>query len=216
MKKYHKINSIYKREKPGDEKVIVGQWSLPEFELLQDITWEFTEKVDGTNIRLNFENDGEWVTGKVGGRTDNADIPKDLKAALDAILADWDFRFKIEAMMALRKIDAITLYGEGYGPGIHGGGKYREDPGFVLFDVRVGDWWLDRSACEDIASNLGLDIVPVLGRGTLHDAVSLCSGGGFESTWGSFTAEGLVVRPSVPLFNRKMERIIAKVKVRDF
>lgn len=39
---------------------------------------------------------------------------------------------------------------------------------------------------------------------------------GFKSTWGDFQAEGIVARPSVELKNRAGERIITKIKCKDF
>jgi len=50
MKEYHKIETLLDRDEKF--KVIQGKWRLPEFEYLQDNQWMFTEKVDGTNIRI--------------------------------------------------------------------------------------------------------------------------------------------------------------------
>jgi hypothetical protein len=50
---------------------------------------------------------------------------------------------------------------------------------------------------------------------TLHDAVRMASAG-FKSTWADFTAEGIVARPAVELQTRSGQRIIAKIKHRDF
>lgn len=66
-------------------------------------------------------------------------------------------------------------------------------PGAILccgtFDVCVGPWWLQRGEVEDVAQKLGLDVVPVTGEGTLHDAVAMAKAG-IRSTWGDFQAEG--------------------------
>jgi hypothetical protein len=53
MTEYPKINAPFHRDmdRPG-HPLIVGRWSEPEFEYLKDCQWEFTEKVDGTNIRI--------------------------------------------------------------------------------------------------------------------------------------------------------------------
>ncbi len=32
-----------------------GEFAQPEFETLKDVQWEWTEKVDGTNIRIMIE-----------------------------------------------------------------------------------------------------------------------------------------------------------------
>lgn len=216
MNEYHKINTIYKRNMGGDKKLIVGEWSTPEFEYLQNNVWEFTEKVDGTNIRIGFERIEDNLFTSFGGRTDNADIPPHLLNALNDIFLDETMQQAVGNAMVMNRIEYITLYGEGYGPKIQGGGKYRDTPGFVLFDVRVGNWWLERTNVDALAKDLGVDAVPIIGYGSLHDAVNLCSNGGFKSTWGDFTAEGIVARPKVSMFNRRGERIIAKIKHVDF
>jgi hypothetical protein len=86
---------------------------------------------------------------------------------------------------------------------------------FVLFDVKVGDWWLQRESVEDVSAKLGLDIVPIIGRGTLADFVEM-GRAGFNSRWGAFAAEGLVGRPGVELKARNGNRIITKIKTKDF
>jgi hypothetical protein len=66
-----------------------------------------------------------------------------------------------------------------------------------MFDVRVGQWWLQRADVHDVAQKLGLDVVPVLGEGTLHDAVAWAKRG-IRSTWGDFEAEGITIDPLDP------------------
>lgn len=46
--------------------------------------------------------------------------------------------------------------------------NHRPDQDFVLFDICVGDWWLQRADVEDVAMRLGLDIVPVIGKAHLR------------------------------------------------
>lgn len=180
---------------------------MPEFEYLANNQWVFTEKVDGTNIRVMF-NDGA-VT--FGGRTADAQIPAKLFERLNE-------RFlPMAAKLAEVFPDgAAVLYGEGYGAKIQkGGGNYRADQDFVLFDCKVGDWWLQRSDVEDVAVKLGVEIVPIIGEGTLHDAVASAKAG-IRSTWGDFEAEGIVARPKTELKTRGGHRLIAKIKCRDF
>jgi hypothetical protein len=213
MTEYHKINAIFKRYMDGPQKgrLIEGDWASPEFGYLADNQWEFTEKVDGTNIRIEFHNNGL----EFKGRTDNASIPTPLMAHLEKT-------FVLEDMLPhfdLGNSTEVTLYGEGYGPKIQNGGLYRQDVSFVIFDVKIGYFWLTRPNVDDIARKLGIDSVPVLGTGTIHDAINIVKNG-LESRWSTktkgFEAEGIVARPVVPLFNRKGERIIAKIKARDF
>lgn len=207
MNEYHKIQTLFKRDMSTKHKTLLeGEWTLPEFEYLANNQWTFTEKVDGTNIRVIFN--AGLVT--FAGKTDAAQIPAQLIARLNERYLPLAAK-----MQAIFSCDAC-LYGEGYGAKIQkGGGKYRQDPDFVLFDVQVGEWWLQRSDVEDVATKLGIDVIPILGEGTLHDAVEWVKRG-IRSTWGDFEAEGIVARPKIELRARSGERIITKIKCRDF
>jgi len=210
--KYHKIMSIFKRDMEGDKRLILGDWVNPEFEYLKDNMWEFTEKIDGTNIRVTW--DGANVT--FGGRSDNANIPAHLFERLQEIfLSD-------RAMERFREFEIseghiVTLYGEGCGKKIQAGGEnYRSDGAdFVLFDVLIGRWYLERNDVNKIAEEFGIKSAPVIGFGTLMDAVDMARSG-FVSQWGDFISEGIVARPQVELFSRAGDRMIAKIKHRDF
>ena len=91
----------------------------------------------------------------------------------------------------------MCLYGEGYGARIQGGGNYNPNGvDFVLFDILIGEWWLQRKDVEDVATKLGITVVPIIGIGTLIEAVARVKQG-FNSTWGNFSAEGIVVKPVV-------------------
>lgn len=217
MSEYPKINAPFHRDmtKPGNP-LVIGKWSEPEFEYLKDCDWEWTEKIDGTNIRILLSYSPEFgLSVGYRGRTDNADIPPHLRVALDELFATTARVEHVNSWMESHDLTNVVLYGEGYGPKIQGGGKYRPDPSFVLFDVRVGDFWLDRTNVNDVASKLGLDSVPVVGYGSLAEAIDRVKNR-LESMWGEFEAEGLVVRPNIPLFNRKGHRITTKIKARDF
>ena len=208
MNQYHKIQTVFLRDPATNYKTLLeGQYALPEFEYLADNQWVWTEKVDGTNIRVMW--DGTTIT--FGGKTDNAQIP----AFLVNRLSDTFFPLR-DTFLSLWPDGGVCLYGEGYGAKIQkGGGNYRPDQDFVLFDVKVGDWWLRRGDVEIVSAKLGIDVVPVIGYGTLFEMVELARNG-FESEWGHFTAEGIVARPYVELFNRGGNRIITKIKHSDF
>ena len=171
--------------------------------------WVFTEKVDGTNIRIIVYPKIAGGDIKFGGKTDNAQIPAFLVSKLEA-----RFLPQREALNAAFP-DGGCLYGEGYGAKIQKGGHYRPDQDFVLFDVKVGDWWLQRSAVQEVAATFGLDAVPIIGTGTLSEMIERAKAG-FNSTWGPFAAEGIVARPAVELKARDGSRIITKIKQRDF
>jgi|SRR3972149_2803402 len=207
MNEYHKIDTVFKRDERG--KIIIGEYSRPEFEYLKDNEWVFTEKVDGTNIRIMW--DGNEI--KYGGKTDNAQMPVMLFAALNELFEDSKEQF----LDMFGTEGNVCLYGEGYGAKIQkGGGLYSPVPKFVLFDIKIGYWWLERDNIVDIASKLGLMVVPIILTGTLGLGIELVQNNSVQSYWGNFKAEGLVAKPRVELKARNGDRIITKIKVKDF
>ncbi len=211
---YHKIQTMFKRDQK--DAMILGDWTDPVFEYLQNNLWRCTEKIDGTNIRIKI-NPSPDVTDNAAkvafdGRTEQANLPSKL--------VNWMVgKFLHPSMLEVlyeKFPDGATLYGEGFGAGISkGGGNYGPDQTFILFDVRVGDWWLQREAVDDVARTLNLRSVRVIGDFALPEAIELVEKG-FHSEFGDFLAEGLIAEPVVPMFNRKGERIITKIKTRDF
>lgn len=214
MTKYPKIKTVYLRNPANRYKTLLeGQFALPELEYLADNRWEWTEKIDGTNIRVRWGlSDGSPLAMPFHsvffhGRTDRAQIPPFLLTKLQEM-------FPVDRFLHL---PMMTLYGEGFGARIQkGGGNYIPDGvNFVLFDVKAEDLWLKPADVRDIASKLGINSVPVVGYGTLQEAVELARIG-FQSRIGAQMAEGLVMRPAVELLNRRGQRIIAKIKHKDF
>lgn len=215
MKQYHKIQTVYLRDPENNYQTLLeGQFAKPEFEFLKDNTWVFTEKVDGTNIRVIF--DGENIT--FGGKTDNAQIPAFLVQKLQERFLGTANKKKFREIFNNPNGDTeVCLYGEGYGAKIQkGGGNYINDGvDFVLFDVKIGDVWLERENVEDIAKKLDVPVVPIVGEGTLTEAVELVRKG-FDSQWGDFVAEGIIARPKTEIKNRLGDRVITKIKHKDF
>lgn len=211
MKEYHKIKTVFLRDPDTKYKTLLeGQYAIPEFEYLQHNVWVLTEKVDGTNICVMW--DGNNIT--FGGKTEKAQIPVHLMNRLNEM-----FLSKVTDFRDIFDADAINvcLYGEGYGAKIEkGGGNYKADgQDFVLFDVRINEWWLQRSDVEDIAEKLGIGAVPIIGYTTLPEMVEKVRKG-FMSRWGKFQAEGIVAKPAIELRARNGGRIITKLKWKDF
>lgn len=214
MSEYHKIETLYER----DEKSFRLK---PELVLKNPVygsinSWVWTEKVDGTNIRVI------WKNGEVsfGGKTDNAQIHADL--------IKWMYEniTPVKLGAAFPDGNDVVIYGEGYGPGIQkGGGLLADHKRIIVFDVfvidsvnsRLGGWWLNDQNMRDVAAKIGLDAVPLVGEFSLAEATYIVKAGlKSRLNGGQAAAEGLVGRPIEALFDKKGQRLIVKLKTKDF
>lgn len=244
---YQKINTIFMR----DAKNVImpyDQFTEPEFEYLRGLKWRGEEKVDGTNMRIEVTKAEVWddpmepsklegveFTVRIAGKTDNAQIPKNLLKHMQEKYPDE----KVLASLGLKKFIPVdewetehnwleydqipniyTIYGEGYGADIQSGGWYIKDGNeFIVFDVKVNDIYLKTDARDEIATKLGAPIVPLIGYFTLDEAIDFVRKG-FRSVVAenpeAKMAEGLVLRTDLGLRNRMGKRLIVKVKYEDF
>ena len=250
---YQKINTIFKR----DNKNVIMPYAgfvTPEFEYLRGLKWRGEEKIDGTNMRIEvtsrieyvieYENNIDLVETDevlgvhfdvtIKGKTDNAQIPKELQKYMEDNYPEE----KVLEALGLKKFIPVkefidhkwndiadiptkyTIYGEGYGRKIQkaGGNYIKNGVGFIVFDVKVGDLYLLTDARDEIATKLGAPIVPFIGYFTLDEAIKFVREG-FKSTIAEnkdFMAEGLVLRTDLGLKNRRGERLIVKIKYEDF
>lgn len=210
MIEYLKIETPFERDVNGTKKLIEGKFRNETVEFLKDNTWQFTEKIDGTNIGIYW--DGHNVHFQ--GRTEKAEIPKHLKEKLVELFGGNVNEELFEQTFGEKE---VILFGEGYGIKIQNGGKYRQDVSFILFDVYFPNQklWLKREAVESIASTFGIDVVPIIFEGTLEDGINYVKRKP-KSTIGTADMEGLVARPKVEIIDRTGHRVIVKIKVCDF
>jgi len=255
---YQKINTIFMR----DAKNVIMPYepfTEPEFEYLRGLKWRGEEKVDGTNMRIEVKPEIEYnkefysnvdvvetdeIIGvkfsiRIAGKTDNAQIPKNLLKHMQEKYTNE----KIYACLGLKEyipvdewaehkwvdesgnpnaaaVPMYTIYGEGYGDGIQSGGWYIKGGNeFIVFDVKVNDIYLKTDARDEIATKLGAPIVPLIGYFTLDEAIDFVRKG-FRSVVAENPevkmAEGLVLRTDLGLRNRMGKRLIVKVKYEDF
>lgn len=247
---YQKINTIFMR----DAKNVIMPYEPfvePEFEYLRGLKWRGEEKIDGTSMRIEVKKEsvysevnsiedigniiGVKFTVRIAGKTDNAQIPKNLlkhmqeKYTNEKILASLGLKEFIPVeewenehnWLEYDQIpDLYTIYGEGYGEGIQSGSWYIKGGNeFIVFDVKVNDIYLKTEARDEIAKKLGAPIVPFVGYFTLDEAIDYVRKG-FKSTVAENPevkmAEGLVLRTDLGLRNRMGKRLIVKVKYEDF
>jgi ATP-dependent RNA circularization protein (DNA/RNA ligase family) len=221
MQEYPKIPTVYLRNPATNYKTLLeGEFASPELEYLKDCLWAFTEKVDGTNIRVLFQeelfptkgtgNDISRHTVRFFGRSNNAQIPPFLLRKLQEL-------FPLDKFKKLYPDTPMTLYGEGYGAKIQrGGGNYISDGvDFILFDVMINGNWLEIENVLDIADKLGIYTVPIIAHGQLSTGIHMVRQG-FASMLRATPPEGLVMKPVVELQDRRGRRIITKLKTKDF
>ena len=208
MREYHKIETVFNRSTDGDKRLIWGDYRNETVKYLADNIWQFTEKIDGTNIRIHW--DGHNV--EVGGRTDRAQIPKHLMDYLSATFLTPEVEELFEQTYGEKD---VMLFGEGYGAKIQNGGEYRSDVSFILFDVLIGDNWQSRELVETTAKMFSIDVVPIVLEGTIGDGIDYVMQHN-NSTIGKAVMEGIVGRPKVEMKDRLGNRIIVKIKWKDF
>ena len=211
MNEYTKIETLYGRDMEGTKKLVEGKFRNETVEFLKNNQWCFTEKIDGTNTGIVW--DGHKVSYQ--GRTENAQIPVRLLNKLMELFGGNTNEELFEQKFGEMK---VILFGEGYGATIQkGGGNYRQDVSFILFDVYLPEQklWLKRDAVEDIAKAFGIDVVPIILEGTLQDGVDYVKTFP-KSTIGTANMEGLVGKPKVDMLDRMGRRVIVKIKCKDF
>lgn len=114
----------------------------------------------------------------------------------------------------------VILFGEGYGPKIQAcGGRYRKDVSFILFDVWIDGWWLEKQRVLDIASALDIEHTinqRIMTTGEIVEFVK-SKPKSYIAEDRELVMEGIIAR-SVPLmlFRNHKTPIMFKLKVRDF
>ena len=209
MTLYHKIETLFERDMEGNKKLIEGKYRNECVEFLKDNQWTFTEKVDGTNVRII------WNGHKVsfGGRTDNSQMPMPLMERLKELFEGNTNEELFEQKFGETQ---VVFYGEGYGGNIQSGSLYKQTQDFILFDVKVDETWLKRDDVEKIAQTFNLDVVPVILVGTIQEAVDLVKTKPISPIGEGKPSEGLVGVPNARLTDFRGNRVIVKIKACDF
>jgi len=212
MIKYQKIITPFERDTTGTKKLIYDKYINQTVEYLKDCIWECTEKIDGTNIGIVW--DGYSVSFQ--SRTENTGIPYYLQNTLHNIFGGDVNEQLFEQKFGSMK---VILFGEGYGYKIQKRGRHYipNDHSFILFDVYIPekDLWMKRESIEDIAQTFNVKAVPIVMHCTLEQAIDFIKIKP-KSLLGDTVMEGLVCKPLVELRDRMNERIVVKVKVKDF
>ncbi len=166
------------------------------------------EKVHGTNTKLVFNPADSVVQYHPGGESG----PR-----FQALFNQEDLKFKFIAM-GLPPDKTITIFGEAYGGSQQGQShRYGKELKFIVFDVLVGENWLDVPNAADVAEKLGLEFVPWKKIST--DLASLDAARDENSEVAvrrgitePIGREGVVLRPLIEVKLNNGSRVICKHK----
>lgn len=221
---YKKILAPFKRQNPSDRLVDETLFSRLEYEYLKDNQWIWTEKVDGTNVGIHY--DGNKIDFL--GHQDSSEIQSNVLTYLNGRFNNDSFISIMEATFGEKE---VILFGECYGKGVGPGNQYSSCLSFIMFDIFIGSIkdtvnggvYLARASIDEIGNALQIAVVPIILTGTIEEAVNLVKSKQKSTivTIGSKTEnkaymEGLVGKPLIDLRIMSGERIMCKVKMKDF
>lgn len=173
---------------------------------LAEQPWTYSRKVDGENIRIQW--DGEQALWN--GKSNNFQCGAEFTEYMDNTFLEEIF----EERFGREK--TVTLFGEKMGPKTQGNELGIEKDEVVLYDVNINGTWLCGEDVVEIAKYFGIrtvfDFMPaMLGESkNLRELIQMCADGKFKD-W-----EGIVATPLVEMRNQKGERVIVKIKNRDY
>lgn len=233
MHYYPKIYAPFKRMSSKSEYVDQTLWSKPEFEMLKNIDWVWTLKIDGTSIMLQWRGD-KFTLDNVKGHTDKSQLNERTKKYFEETFCTPEAESVFESLYGEQN---VNIYGEFCSKDMNQ--NYGHEEGiFYPFDVQNADnnkWW-DRTAVAKFAEAFNLIEVPVMLKGNIDKVIKWVKvakqswnkdrsrirydteNGMFDvyNPLGDYDIEGLVGRLPYELLDGNGERIITKVKCKDF
>ncbi len=167
------------------------------------------EKIHGTSAHISFKNgDVNFFSG--GSKYEDFVKLFDVSAILE----------KLSTMFPGDK--SVHIYGEAYGGKLQGmSATYGKELRFVVFEVKIGDCWLNVPNAMEFATKLGLDFVPykripttleVIDAERDADSIQAVKNG----MGPGHMREGIVLRPIEEVTLNNGDRVIAKHKRDEF
>ena len=172
---------------------------------LADSPWSCSRKVDGENIRIQWDGEQALWNGKSNAFQCSAEFTDYMnRTFLEEIFEEKFGREK-----------TVTIFGEKMGPKTQGNELGLTEDMLVIFDVNINGTWLCSKDVVEIASYFIVptvyDFMPSVLEGcTLRELIKLCAEGNFKD-W-----EGIVATPLVEMRDQGGHRIIVKIKNKDY
>lgn len=175
------------------------------------------EKIHGTSAHISFKKPAPGLDGH--GQPELKFSPGGEK--YDKFVSVFDVPALEAAFLALGH-DEVVVFGEAYGGKCQGmSATYGKDLKFIVFEVKIGEAWLNVVNAEDVAKKLGLEFVAYERVPCTPEALTAerdrpsrqaVRNGIVEPK----PAEGIVIRPLEEYRDHRGERICAKFKREEF
>lgn len=214
MYKYPKIETVYKRDMEGTKKLIKGEFQNDTIKMLSEFPiWDCYEKLDGSNFQIFW--DGYKIT--LIGRQEESDTPKHIQTYFDEKFSNNETEELLEQTFHNKP---MVFYFEAIGKKIQTYGARYGDVRFVLLDVynvNNNSWW-SYDGIKELARALNVEYKPLLLENvTLDGAIEFVKDTRFsEIAKSPLPMEGLVCIPHQELKDSNGDRIIVKIKGKDF
>lgn len=207
---FQKISAPFGRKTPNDRMVDTSIYAKPWVEMFYnyDVPMYASEKIDGTSVGIVW--DGERIS--FVGHTDKSQFAPRYLEYLKTRFLTSEFESSVEELFGDKP---IIIFGEGISKDYNE--SYGYDNGeFIFYDVKLESGkFIQREALKDIAEKLGL-IQPHEEIMSMKQAIDFVCTRSDSFLNNNKKLEGLVLRPTVELYTANGERIITKIKVKDF
>lgn len=172
---------------------------------LADSPWVYSRKIDGENIRIQWDGEQALWNGKSNAFQCSAEFTDYMNHTfLEEIFEEKFGRDKV-----------VTIFGEKMGPKTQGNELGLKKDELVIFDVNVNGTWLSGVDVVEVAYYFGcrtpFAFMPHgMAPESLYHLIMMCAKGDFED-W-----EGIVAHPAVEMRDQAGHRVIVKIKNRDY
>lgn len=189
------------------EKHQYEAYRSPLLAYLAESPWAYSRKVDGENIRIQWDGEQALWNGKSNAFQCSAEFTEYMNNTfLEEIFEEKFGRDKV-----------VTLFGEKMGPKTQGNELGLEKDKVILYDVNINGTWLSGEDVVEIARYFNTDTVfdymerhsfgPEL---NLREMITACANGEFKD-W-----EGIVATPLIEMQDKAGHRVIVKIKNKDY
>lgn len=205
---FQKIKAPFGRKSPKDRMVDETVVSLKWVEAFKGMKFWASEKIDGTSVGIKW--DGERIS--FIGHTDKSQFNPRYLEYLQNRFGTPEFESCVEEIFGDKP---VIIYGEGISKdyNVHYGFP---DGEFIMYDIQFDNGkFAERDVVYEVANKLDIKM-PFESQMTLDEAIEYVRARPQSVLNSEYKMEGLVLRPMVELYLNNGERVITKIKVKDF